>query len=319
MREPPRTWKVQAAAAFSTLAVLLVSVGALMRFVPSETVFGPVARLSDSLSPQILLLSLACSLLAVGLGMRRIGGVLAVLALAAGGQQFWAHHHISLPLAPEETADVRLLFLNVLEENDENGAQIIETALGFDPDVIVFAESMAVVDHLGPLEGRYRFLSPCDAQKCQLLVASKVKPKRFWTLSLNPVWDDRYAVAELEAPDGTSFFLAASHLAKPWLSGVAESELGRVIAQLNWLAGPSVVVGDFNAAPWSRPMVQLLSATQLRTLRAPKGTWPTGAGDFGVPVDHVLVKNGARVVHVEYFGKSLGSNHRGFVADVALP
>lgn len=290
-----------------------------MRFVPTESALGPVARVFDSISPHILLVSLACSLLAVGFGMHRIGGVLALLALAAGGQQFRAHQHISLPLASEQTADVRLLFLNALGGNDENGAEIIETALSFDPDVIVFAESEAVADHLEPLKGRYRFLSPCAEQKCELLVASKVQPKRFWTLKLNPVWEDRYAVAELELPNGTSFFLAASHLSKPWLSGIAESELARVIAQYNWLAGPSVVVGDFNAAPWSRPMLHLLSSTDMRALRAPYGTWPTSAGDYGIPIDHVLVTNGARVVSIGYFGKNLGANHRGFVADVALP
>ena len=319
MSEQPDIWKTKTAAAFSTLALVLVSVGALMRFIPSESTFGPVARVFDSLSPQILLVALACSVLAAGFGMRRIGGVLALLVLAAGVQQFMAHQNVSLPLASEETADIRLLFLNALGENDENGALIIETALGFDPDVIVFAESGAVVDHLERLEDLYKFVSPCAAEKCELLVASKVQPKRFWTLKLNAVWDDRYAVAELEVPRGASFFLAASHLSKPWLSGIAESELARVIAQYNWLSGPSVVVGDFNAAPWSRSMLHLLSSTEMRTLRAPSGTWPTGAGDYGIPLDHVLVKNGARVVSIAYFGGNLGSNHRGFVADIALP
>ncbi|MEP0145961.1 endonuclease/exonuclease/phosphatase family protein [Tateyamaria sp.] len=242
-----------------------------------------------------------------------------MLALAAGGQQFRAHQKISLPLAPEQTADVRLIFMNALGENEKNGARIIETAVSFDPDVIIFAESSAVEDHLEPLDGLYRFLSPCAEQECELLVASKEQPKRFWTLPLNPFWDDRYAVAELELPNGKSFFLAASHLLKPWLSGVAESELEKVIAQYNWFSGPSVVVGDFNAAPWSRAMLHLLSSTEMRTLRNPKGTWPTWAGDYGVPLDHVLVKNGARVVSIAYFGENLGSNHRGFVADIALP
>ena len=319
MSEGPNIWKAKTAAAFSTLALVLVTVGALMRFVPSETAFGPVARIFDSLSPLILLLALAFALLAIGFGMRRIGAVLALLALAAGGQQFKAHQDISLPLAPEQAADIRLLFLNALAENSENGARIIETALSYDPDVIVFAESEAVADHLAPLQGRYSFLSPCTEEKCELLVASKEQPKRFWTLKLNAVWDDRYAVAELELPHGASFFLAASHLSKPWLSGIAEAELARVIAQYNWLSGPSVVVGDFNAAPWSRSMLHLLSSTEMRTLGTPSGTWPTGAGGFGIPLDHVLVKNGARVVSIAYFGGNLGSNHRGFVADIALP
>ncbi|MEP4879330.1 MAG: endonuclease/exonuclease/phosphatase family protein [Tateyamaria sp.] len=319
MSEQPKTRKLQTAAAFATFALVFVSVGALMRFFPSESAFGPVARVFDSLSALILLVSFVCSLLATCLGMRRIGGTLALLALASVGQQFAAHQKISLQLAPQKTATVRILFLNALAENEENGGRMIETALSFDPDVIVFAERLSVADNLAPLRDHYLFLSPCSEQKCELLVASKVRPKRFWTLTLNPVWDDCYAVAELELHNGTSFFLAANHLSKPWLSGIAESEVQKLIAQYNWLSGPSVVVGDFNAAPWSRPMLQLLSKTEMRTLRAPKGTWPAGAGDYGVPLDHVLVKNGARVVRIEYFGKDLGSNHRGFVADVALP
>ena len=140
-----------------------------------------------------------------------------------------------------------------------------------------------------------------------------------WQLTLNPIWPERYGVAELELADGRRIFISVAHLTKPFFSGVAETELDRLAAQYDWIDGPVVAVGDFNAAPWSRPVTRLLERTGYRATRRTPGTWPAQVGPLGVPIDLALVHNGARIVGIESFGGELNSNHRGLLLDIAVP
>ena len=80
-----------------------------------------------------------------------------------------------------------------------------------------------------------------------------------------------------------------------------------------------VAVGDFNAAPWGKSVQNVLKSSGMKALRWPVPTWPAAAGSFGLPIDHVLVRGGARVVAVHPFGVALNSNHRGLMADISLP
>ena len=76
----------------------------------------------------------------------------------------------------------------------------------------------------------------------------------------------------------------------------------------------SVVLGDFNATPWSRPFLAMLDANDLREARDVAGaglraTWPAGmtAPRF-LPIDHVLVR-GALGVDVFEVLEENGSDH----------
>lgn len=72
---------------------------------------------------------------------------------------------------------------------------------------------------------------------------------------------------------------------------------------------PRIVVGDFNASPWSRP---LRDATHLGLRRA-TGLAPTWRAQWrlrpGIPIDHVLASTHWRVRSAEV-GPDIGSDHR---------
>lgn len=305
------------ALALAATAALLAGAGA--RLVPTATPVGALARILDSLAPWLLALALIGALLALVLGLRRLGTGLAVAALLCGTLLIRDHMRLSLPSAPDQTVDLRLLFFNALGDNAAHGDRIVTAILAEDPDVVVITEAEAIYPALRRLQAAYGFVSPCTFEDCDLLVATRTPPLRFWRLSLNPAWEHRYAVTELETAGGTRMFLAASHLMKPWLIGLAEVEQARLMAQYDWLSGPVVAVGDFNMAPWSRPMRQILRHTGMQAQRAPVPTWPAAFGALGVPIDQVLVHEGARVVRARAFGDALNSNHRGILADIALP
>ncbi|HYC77734.1 MAG TPA: endonuclease/exonuclease/phosphatase family protein [Planctomycetota bacterium] len=85
---------------------------------------------------------------------------------------------------------------------------------------------------------------------------------------------------------------------------------------------PCVVVGDFNASPWSRPFRAFEAAAGVAHARRGRGlapTWPVvGAlSRVGLPIDHVCA---SADVAVEGFdvGDGFGSDHRPIVARLRL-
>lgn len=300
-------------------AATAMAAGAIPRFIPSESALGPLARILDSLAPWILSVAILFGLLAAVSGARWLGSALGLAAALCIAQIIFEHRGLSLPKTQSADREARVLFFNVRFENASHSDRIVTEALKFDPDVVVFAEASAMYSSFARLRENFAFVSPCAFEDCEILIASKRKPLRTWQLNLNPAWPDRYAVSRFETDSGKKYFLAVSHIAKPWLSGISEPEYERLAAQYDWLAGPVVAIGDFNSAPWSLPMRDLLKRTGMRALRWPLATWPAKAGRFGVPIDHVLVHEGARVVRISPFGSTQNSNHRGFVVDIALP
>jgi endonuclease/exonuclease/phosphatase (EEP) superfamily protein YafD len=246
-----------------------------------------------------------------------MGGALALAAVLAAGHLGWAQVRTGQPLATDQAPDLTVLFLNAFADDGARADRILDAILAEGADVVVIAEAAAIVPALDRLRAAYPFVTDCDG--CEVVVAARTAPPRFWRLQLNPAWPARYAVAELSLPDGRRLFLAASHLVKPWYTSLADSERAQLAAQWAWFDGPVVAIGDFNAAPWSRPMRDLTQATGFRPLRLPPGTWPAAAGALGVPIDQVLTGNGARITGVRTFGAGTGSNHRGIVAGIALP
>jgi endonuclease/exonuclease/phosphatase (EEP) superfamily protein YafD len=73
--------------------------------------------------------------------------------------------------------------------------------------------------------------------------------------------------------------------------------------------GPALVVGDFNATPWSNAFAGPASRGWRRATRlAP--TWPAAwQGLMGIPIDHVLASPGWTLAE-SVVGPDIGSDHR---------
>jgi endonuclease/exonuclease/phosphatase (EEP) superfamily protein YafD len=85
---------------------------------------------------------------------------------------------------------------------------------------------------------------------------------------------------------------------------------------------PTLVAGDFNAAPWSPRFVAFERASGLEHGRRGGGllnTWPEWPllSFVGMPVDHVAAGGGARVASLRR-GPPIGSDHRGLAASVRI-
>lgn len=91
------------------------------------------------------------------------------------------------------------------------------------------------------------------------------------------------------------------------------NELMRLIGQKTEDHNHAVVVmGDFNATPWTTHFTNMTSVGKLRDARAGHGlhpTWPTNMFPLQIPIDHILISPQIGAVHfaAEHV---IGSDHR---------
>ena len=98
-------------------------------------------------------------------------------------------------------------------------------------------------------------------------------------------------------------------------------ELAAVGRLVQGTTNPVVLLGDFNASPWSRPIKQLTRTTALRFANLGFGirpTWSYRSPLLSAPIDHIFVSP-AWQVSSYHVGRAVGSDHLPVVAELVLP
>ncbi|MCA9196656.1 MAG: endonuclease/exonuclease/phosphatase family protein [Planctomycetales bacterium] len=89
------------------------------------------------------------------------------------------------------------------------------------------------------------------------------------------------------------------HAKRPVNSETYQTQLAEFAALSAWLREsdlPTVVLGDFNAAPWSEQVRRMAQQNGCRAFGFP--TWPSQAYGAGLPIDFVLASSKTKVVRV---------------------
>jgi endonuclease/exonuclease/phosphatase (EEP) superfamily protein YafD len=127
---------------------------------------------------------------------------------------------------------------------------------------------------------------------------------------------------EILLPDGVA--LLAIHPLSPSSEFRARQNDRQLLFATNWAAGqdgPTIVVGDFNATPWSYPFRRLISSTDLSNSARGFGldlSYPADGNPLiRVPIDHLLFSDGLAVVD-RRLGPAMGSDHFPLTVDLAL-
>jgi endonuclease/exonuclease/phosphatase (EEP) superfamily protein YafD len=94
-----------------------------------------------------------------------------------------------------------------------------------------------------------------------------------------------------------------------------------VADRMRGLAGPVIVVGDFNTTPWSREFARFLDRSGGCDSRAGFGvqaSFPSSSTILGIPIDHVITTCSIGVTdrRVE---RHVGSDHLPVVVDLVIP
>lgn len=298
-------------------AFVMVIAGTSALYWPDGAFVGTFGRMLESLMPQLLGFGLVLALGLWGLG-GRLSAALILVVVAFGGVSQGAGHWInSAPLVTvdPDTPRLRLVWFNMLDGNPTDPDQLIAALDQSGADVILLTEATALADHRQQLARHFARVQGCERRLCNLMVLGRDPDMPIQLRQLETRRRDRMAVIEASVGD-VPVTLIAVHLVKPWFYGIKEADDWHVFDQMHRTRGPAVVVGDFNAAPWSRRLRALAQRCGLLPPRRPIATWPAAAGSFGVPIDLPLVRGGAALVQLAPWGDHLGSNHRGLRMDI---
>jgi endonuclease/exonuclease/phosphatase (EEP) superfamily protein YafD len=124
--------------------------------------------------------------------------------------------------------------------------------------------------------------------------------------------------------DGRQISIVVTHPIPPVARALVtdhETQLAAVAAHARSLPSPTLMLGDFNATPWSRAFRDVIGVSGLCDTRAGFGlhaTFPAGSILRRIPLDHVLASC-AIGVRDRYIERDVGSDHLPVVVDLVVP
>lgn len=224
-----------------------------------------------------------------------------------------------LPASPVSAErDLRVLSFNLLEEN-ENFGQVAEFLRDSDADVIFLHEAYRPWEEAlvgADLPYRVDIVRDPDLIFGTMVLTRGDAQVRSFGFRL-----EQPRAVEVRV-DGVS--ILGVHPLSPITPERARIRDAQFDFYHQWVdgeSGPAVVVGDFNATPWSWPFRRLVADTGLHNsqvgygleLSFPKHRSPL----FQLPIDHLLYSDGLEVVD-RVLSPSLGSDHSPLIVDLAL-
>jgi endonuclease/exonuclease/phosphatase (EEP) superfamily protein YafD len=275
-----------------------------------------LALLADAYLWLALLLLLAC------LRLRAWPwAALACLALLLSGAQVAGLPRAEPAEPPGAERSVRLLVYNIYYQNPDLDAVVAEVRR-HDPDVVFLMEySYAVQQRIEAsfADYPYRLIEP-SRFTMGLALFSRFPLD---AAEVHRAEDTRIPVYRVRMRvEGTPITLVGGH---PWpplpqWGGLHREQLRAITEVAAGSAGPLIVAGDFNAAPWSYAMRELAGRAAVR----PVGPWLDVTKTWrplpliGLPLDHVLVSDEWQVLAFQY-GDPGGSDHLPLIVDLRLP
>ena len=223
-----------------------------------------------------------------------------------------------------ETGELRVLSFNVLASNRRFG-DVVEFIRASDADVVVLHEvtsrwEEAIEEAAATFDDWPYEITEARARGdlfgSLVLVEAGATVESFGFALTDP------RAIEILLPDGVA--LLAIHPLSPSSEFRAQQNDRQLLFATQWAAGqdgPAIVVGDFNATPWSFPFRRLISSTDLSNSARGYGldlSYPADGNPLvRVPIDHLLFSDGLAVVD-RRLGPAMGSDHFPLTVDLAF-
>ena len=286
---------------------------------------GYLPELAASWRPHIALALAVCAAMALAARARLLAGLLVALALALGADAIRTWSDSAQATAGSDLGDgdaVRVVFANISIGNDDAGKFVAWIKVS-DPDIVVATEVSP--HHVAPMAGAmaefpFRMLEP-RKDPFGMAVYSRYPLSGEAVTELAdgtpPAPVPIMVSVDVETPVGT-LHVAGVHLFPPLtprrLAWRNEQLViaGKVLAEID---SPKLVVGDFNATPWSASFRAFRSENGLSGFNT-RATWPDWLGFAGIAIDHAFVSPDLRILGIET-GPDIGSDHRPLLIDVA--
>lgn len=260
---------------------------------------------------------------AIGAVMPRAKLLAAFLLIVFGviGIGAWPHIASQAGMMPAATvpagyAALKAASFNTLYANDNVDAVKAEI-LKLDADVVTLIEMGPNKRRiLGEMKDRYPFQADCyQVDYCNLAILSKL-PIAESEARVN--WDGPpYIQAKLGAEAGGITVFGVHTIRFP--HSRAQFRQANLIASLiESTPGHKLVMGDFNATPFSRILGVVQNRGNLtRLTNLP--SWPSTVGLPQIAIDHIFVSPGIVALEGERIGEPAGSDHFPVMLKVAVP
>jgi len=317
-------------------------------FLPLLHPLWPLASVAEHFALQVLMGALVLGVLALLLRRWRWLSVVIAVALI----QAWTIHPywpqvaragnsaMAAPADNTKTGDeIKIISLNVWVRS-ERYEEVRQYLADSKADVIGLIEvTPRWKSELAPLAALYPYRVDCvgELPGCQEILLSKHPFTRSGAAPIDGklpflTWAELAPVGDRGAPPVT---IAVAHLSRPLvedrgrtyppmvldagLPNLTQTEQADSLTQRLRAFGPDLIVmGDFNAAPWSRVQQALRQDTGLDNRGYLAPSWPSWAPGFvRLPIDHVMTRGQPRLLSFGP-GPDVGSDHLPVEAVVAL-
>ena len=264
-----------------------------------------------------LVLAAAC---AAGMLMPRGGVPLALGILVAGvlGIGAWARLHLAD--GAEETArpagQLRVMTFNTWAKNHDIDAIAAEVRRQR-PDIVGMMEFVPPKQRLrGMLKPDYPHQADCtDRPYCYLALFSRWPVEK---VSARSLWEGPpYLHAVVRTPQGPVHVFVVHTLRFPWL-GSQLKQVRAMARTVRRVKGPKIVMGDFNATPFSVMLHTFVRNSGLKR-QTWLPTWPSWAAQLPqLAIDHVFISPDIVRTGGPWIGHAAGSDHFPVIVNLKL-
>jgi endonuclease/exonuclease/phosphatase (EEP) superfamily protein YafD len=227
--------------------------------------------------------------------------------------------------AAVEGSSIRVMSFNLLSTN-EDYPDVIDYIEGVDPDLVLLHEASRPWEVAMESAGLdYEVVRP-RSEDLIFGTLVLVKASSVEAISYGFSSSSARAVELTYTPEGwtESLSVLGTHPLAPTDRERADLRDAQLEFAGEWATsqtGAFVVVGDFNATPWSWPFRRLMESTDLRNSQIGFGLQPSFSADANlllrVPIDHLLHSPALEVIDRE-LGPRLGSDHFPLLVDLQL-
>jgi endonuclease/exonuclease/phosphatase (EEP) superfamily protein YafD len=258
----------------------------------------------------------------VGLFMRRAKLLTAFLIIVAGlvGIGAWPHVASRAPMsfiaAGETERELKVATFNTLYVSAQADAVQAEI-LRIDADVITLLEMGTNKRRiLDALKDRYPYQAHCyGIDYCNLVVLSKFP---IVETDARALWDGPPYIRAKLGPEAGNITVFGVHTIRFPHSRAQYRQVVELSRLIERLPGRKLVMGDFNATPFSRIIEAVEDRSNLNRLTN-LPTWPSHIGLPQIAIDHIFVSPGIKVTQSQQIGEAAGSDHFPVMLRIAVP
>jgi endonuclease/exonuclease/phosphatase (EEP) superfamily protein YafD len=258
----------------------------------------------------------------VGLFMPRAKTLVALILviLLTGALSFWPYYastHVAAARAPAENERVlKVATFNTWFFN-QNPDFIVAEIKRLDADVVTLIEmSSRTQTSLLALKEKYPFQENCsNTEDCDIAIISKLQLNN---MQYKSSWEGPEYLRASLGPDYGNVTIFGIHTTRFPHPRAQFKQIRAMASEVEKTAGQHIVMGDFNATPFSRvTQTFAIEANMKRLTDLP--TWPARLGLPQVAIDHIFVSNGIHALGGESIGENAGSDHFPITIQLAIP